>query len=728
MGRRLIIILSLVATLLVPVAGPAGAATATTDPPIVFHFAPGFGEIVDAGSVYLRAVALSDRPLTEAELILDGRTLTDARRSAASSREWQLTATVELAAGDHIAALRAVDDRGRARTRAWRFTVSGTDVRQHANPDAIGQSVVLSREAFPGTDSAPAAVLARADQLADALAGVPLAQHVGGPLLLTRRDALTANVAGELARVVGDGGTVHLLGGTAALSAGVEQAVRDLGLVPVRHAGADRYATAVAIARQMPAATRAFVASGVSFADALAASAPAAREGWPILLTTAGSLPAATADYLSEGSIGQAIIAGGGKVVGTAVAERLKQLTGSVVRLGGADRTATAALIVDRYYDVAPTVGVADGASMADALLGARHATRLGAPILLSGVGEPGDALDATVRRLRPSKLHVYGPEGRVSDVALAGIRRGIVDGAGAAEVVSSDPTPGAEVGSLDTIIIELDRELQVASSNVFVTLDGVEVVGRTLQGDFADTLVFQVDRVHTTVKPGTAYPVEVTVLTYDGSRWSHERFAFTYRKQQLTRGDAGSEVEYVQRRLTELGYWLGDIDGQYGTLTTQAVMAFEKVNGLKRDGVIDDRVRALLDTAERPKARTAHAYAVEVDKARQVVLVTRYGRVEWVFNTSTGTETYYTYEGKRSLATTPKGTFKVSRQIDGMRDAPLGKLWRPKYFNGGIALHGSTSVPAYPASHGCVRLTYAAIDWMWDNDIIPIGTTVVVY
>ena len=73
-------------------------------------------------------------------------------------------------------------------------------------------------------------------------------------------------------------------------------------------------------------------------------------------------------------------------------------------------------------------------------------------------------------------------------------------------------------------------------------------------------------------------------------------------------------------------------------------------------------------------------------------------------------------------------GSFKVSRQIDGWRDAPLGLLWRPKYFNGGIAVHGAYSVPPYAASHGCARLSISAMNWIWSNDKMPIKTKVWVY
>jgi lipoprotein-anchoring transpeptidase ErfK/SrfK len=58
-----------------------------------------------------------------------------------------------------------------------------------------------------------------------------------------------------------------------------------------------------------------------------------------------------------------------------------------------------------------------------------------------------------------------------------------------------------------------------------------------------------------------------------------------------------------------------------------------------------------------------------------------------------------------------------------------LGSLWRPKYFtNDGVAFHGAASVPPYPVSHGCVRMTNAAINYVWANNLIPLGTSVWVY
>ncbi|HUH07664.1 MAG TPA: L,D-transpeptidase family protein, partial [Egibacteraceae bacterium] len=66
------------------------------------------------------------------------------------------------------------------------------------------------------------------------------------------------------------------------------------------------------------------------------------------------------------------------------------------------------------------------------------------------------------------------------------------------------------------------------------------------------------------------------------------------------------------------------------------------------------------------------------------------------------------------------------NRHIRGVREADLGTLYDPMYFYRGWAIHGSNSVPAYPASHGCVRVTRGDALWLFDR--APLGTTVVIY
>ncbi len=184
-----------------------------------------------------------------------------------------------------------------------------------------------------------------------------------------------------------------------------------------------------------------------------------------------------------------------------------------------------------------------------------------------------------------------------------------------------------------------------------------------------------------------------------------------------------------LQRRLRDLGYWLGAPDGTYGGLTVQAVTAFQKVEELGRDGIAGPATLAALDQAGRPSARSDGGDLIEVDKAHQVLKVVRDGRVQWVVNTSTGTEKPYTVNGRTELADTPPGRWQVGRVVNGLDTGPLGSLYWPRYFHpDGIAVHGYHSVPAYAASHGCVRVSEPAMDWIWSNDVMPVGSTVWVY
>jgi peptidoglycan hydrolase-like protein with peptidoglycan-binding domain len=196
-----------------------------------------------------------------------------------------------------------------------------------------------------------------------------------------------------------------------------------------------------------------------------------------------------------------------------------------------------------------------------------------------------------------------------------------------------------------------------------------------------------------------------------------------------LRHGEVGPEVADLQARLVDLGFWLGEADGTYGQLTRQAVMAFQKAQGLGRDGVAGPTTLAAVAAAALPAPREPSGTHLEIDLDRQLLLVVEGGQTRWALNTSTGNgEAYRAPGGGTAVATTPTGRFTVYRQIDGRREAPLGTLYRPKYFHGGIAIHGSGSIPANPASHGCARVTNAAMDLLWSSGLAPVGTPVLVY
>ena len=197
-----------------------------------------------------------------------------------------------------------------------------------------------------------------------------------------------------------------------------------------------------------------------------------------------------------------------------------------------------------------------------------------------------------------------------------------------------------------------------------------------------------------------------------------------------LAPGARGNPVTYLQLLLNFGGYWQGDINGYYGELTKQAVMAVQGTHGLHVDGVMGPAAWWALCSTSRPAPRTRYGLVLEVDKRRQVILVARNGKTIWVLHTSTGGNYWYdnSYNKGRSLARTPEGHFSVYQRINGWQHGALGTLYRPAYVVGGVALHGGYAVPPYPASHGCIRQTNQAMDMLWAGGYVNIGTSVWIY
>ncbi|MDQ2849095.1 MAG: L,D-transpeptidase family protein [Actinomycetota bacterium] len=193
----------------------------------------------------------------------------------------------------------------------------------------------------------------------------------------------------------------------------------------------------------------------------------------------------------------------------------------------------------------------------------------------------------------------------------------------------------------------------------------------------------------------------------------------------------SGADVTALQTTLTRLGYWNGKADGTYGYVTSQAVIAYQKAAGIDADGVAGPATRAKLTKNILPTPRTTSGNALEVDKEHQLLLIVLNGKLKYVIHVSTGSGATFMEKGYSDpqVAVTPDGAFAIQRSIDAMRISPLGTLWRPRYFNDGIAIHGEgEDVPPYPASHGCVRMSDPAINWIWATNLAPIGRTVLVY
>jgi lipoprotein-anchoring transpeptidase ErfK/SrfK len=185
-----------------------------------------------------------------------------------------------------------------------------------------------------------------------------------------------------------------------------------------------------------------------------------------------------------------------------------------------------------------------------------------------------------------------------------------------------------------------------------------------------------------------------------------------------------------LQQRLQDLGYFVTSVDDSFGGETQQAVFALQKAGGLYRDGVVGDATKAAADNGVVPQAQTSSGKVLEIDINRQLVLAVEDGQVVKIINASSGNGETYEAKGNTYTAYTPRGSFAVYREENRMYSSSLelGDMWRPKFFTGGIAVHGSASVPAFPASHGCVRVSNSAMNWIWDTWGAPSGTPVVVY
>jgi N-acetylmuramoyl-L-alanine amidase len=182
-----------------------------------------------------------------------------------------------------------------------------------------------------------------------------------------------------------------------------------------------------------------------------------------------------------------------------------------------------------------------------------------------------------------------------------------------------------------------------------------------------------------------------------------------------LMLGSNGPAVAWLEQRLTDLSYRPGPIDGHFDARTRQAVIAFQKWEWLRRDGIVVGSVWGRLLSASRPvPLYYSSGKWIEVNKRKQVLLYCVNGSVERTLAVSTGSASVG--------IVTPSGHFHVTRKntYERVRYKPLYLTW------GLLAIHGYTSVPTYPASHGCIRTTWADMDEL--NPLIPVGTTVRIY
>ncbi|MDR0482363.1 MAG: L,D-transpeptidase family protein [Cellulomonadaceae bacterium] len=208
---------------------------------------------------------------------------------------------------------------------------------------------------------------------------------------------------------------------------------------------------------------------------------------------------------------------------------------------------------------------------------------------------------------------------------------------------------------------------------------------------------------------------------------------AFDASDRTLSAGMNGDDVLGLQYYLDSLNYFVPAKNGTFDSNTVQAVMALQKVAGIDRNGGVGKDTRKALKAGTVPTATTTlKGNAIEVDLANQILMAVDNGIVVKIFNISSGFGgTFAGSDGNTYHAVTNPGDFVITSQLNASHESTIssgGIMYRPKYFNGAIAIHGYTSVPAHAASHGCVRISYSGMDWLWDHWDAPIGTPVIAY
>jgi len=189
----------------------------------------------------------------------------------------------------------------------------------------------------------------------------------------------------------------------------------------------------------------------------------------------------------------------------------------------------------------------------------------------------------------------------------------------------------------------------------------------------------------------------------------------------------SASEISEARELLNQLGYWVDpDAKGNDASLR-HALIAFQKIEGRNRTGVLTREELEALRVAREPRSLETGYPHIEVDLHRQVLFVVDVaGAPLRILPISSGSGEFFTEGGETRQAITPTGRFKIYRKIDGWRKSPLGSLYYPNYFYYGVAIHGNPSVPSRPASHGCIRIPmFAAREF---NEIATVGMVVIVY
>lgn len=223
-----------------------------------------------------------------------------------------------------------------------------------------------------------------------------------------------------------------------------------------------------------------------------------------------------------------------------------------------------------------------------------------------------------------------------------------------------------------------------------------------------------------TTTPVGEANPVAIELPALNGAT--------------LSRGKRGPEVQAYEQRLNDLRFDPGTVDEVFDQSTVFAVQTLQKVMGFERNGVIGEEERLALNTFKWPAPLVtdkAEPRRFEVDIEKQTGTLYVDNKIKLMTTISSGAGNYYCWVPKTGgtriceYGDTPSGRYTFYLKYQGWQDGDLGRIYRPTYFNGGIAVHGYPQVPVQAASHGCVRIPMYIAEYF--QDLVETGDPVYV-
>lgn len=321
----------------------------------------------------------------------------------------EVTTELELDYGENVFTLELVDLAGHTTTE--QITIHREHLDRLRGDNRFETAVAISQA---GWDTSDVVVLARSDDHADALAGVPLAKKYDAPLLLTRTEYLPEETMEEILRL--EAKTVYVLGGTLAISDSVVDELSAEGIDVVRINGGSREETAVEIAKEVvkdQAVDTAIIVQRGDFPDALSVAAHAAAEGLPILLTPTNYLHEGTEAALEELEITNTLVIGGTLAISDEVLEQLPNP--ERISFPGGTRYDTSIAVAEHFDIDTDTYFIATGEEFVDALAGAALAAKEQTGVLLVK-DEVTDSLANFITEKQLTSLTIFGGTLAVSE------------------------------------------------------------------------------------------------------------------------------------------------------------------------------------------------------------------------------------------------------------------------------------------------------------------------